>query len=110
MSKAKNIAKFSLIRSPFGKIYYERTKNNCFHFTKFFNPKIYYLFYLSYLFFLGFVGQAGTVGLMLSYAVGVAPLLQFFVQQTTEVENYVSRNVFFLYTNSSLVFFLKNTL
>ena len=38
----------------------------------------------------GFEGQAGTVGLMLAYAVSVAPLLQFFVQQTTEVENYVS--------------------
>ncbi|XP_066923803.1 ATP-binding cassette sub-family C member 4-like [Clytia hemisphaerica] len=35
-----------------------------------------------------FDGQAGTVGLLLTYAVGVAPLLQFFVQQSTEVENY----------------------
>lgn len=35
-----------------------------------------------------FDGQAGTVGLLLTYAISIAPLLQYFVQQSTEVENY----------------------
>jgi len=38
---------------------------------------------------------------MLAYAVSVAPLLQFFVQQTTEVENYV--NTIFLFSCFTLV-------